>query len=285
MDAAGSILTPGDTGEIVIRGANITAGYESNPEANGQAFVHGWFRTGDQGRMDQDGYLYITGRLKEIINRGGEKVSPREVDEALLDHYDVLQAVTFAVPHDSLGEDVAAAVIMKTNTAVTANELRQSLFGRLAEFKIPSTVLIIDEIPKGPTGKVQRIRLADKLAPYFRQAYAVPRDTVEEVLMAIFEEILGNEGFGIHDNFFNLGGDSLSGSQVIAQAHSLFQCELPITILFRFPSVAELAKEISQHISPERLALMTEMLSNIDALSDEEGHRHPPSHTGHWPRD
>lgn len=270
MNDSSALLTAGLTGEIVIRGDNVTAGYENNPQANAGAFTNSWFRTGDQGRMDEDGYLYITGRLKEIINRGGEKVSPREVDEALLDHPDVLQAVAFALPHVSLGEDVAAAVVLKAGSSLSSEELRQGLFGHLAEFKIPNTILIVDEIPKGATGKIQRIGLADKLAPYFRQAYAAPRDAVEEVLIAIFEEVLDKEGFGIHDNFFNLGGDSLGGSRVITQVHNLFQCELPVTALFRYPSVAELAKEISQHISAERLALMSEMLSDINALSDEE---------------
>lgn len=270
MNEAGLLLAAGEMGEIVIRGDNVTKGYENNPVANSCAFTNDWFRTGDQGRIDEEGYLYITGRLKEIINRGGEKVSPREVDEALLDHPDVLQAVAFAVPHDSLGEDVAAAVVLKADSFLSSKELRQGLFGRLAEFKIPNMVLIIDEIPKGPTGKVQRIGLAEKLASCFGQAYASPRDVVEEMLIAIFEEILAKDGFGIADNFFNLGGDSLSGSRVIAIIRNLFLCELPITALFRHPTVAQLSGEIRQHISPQQLALMAEMLYGIEALSDEE---------------
>jgi len=273
MDETGLLLAKGEIGEIVIRGDNVTKGYENNPVANSCAFINDWFRTGDQGRIDEEGYLYITGRLKEIINRGGEKVSPREVDEALLAHPDVLQAAAFAVPHDSLGEDVAAAVVLKVGSSLSSKELRQGLFGRLAEFKIPNMVLIIDEIPKGPTGKVQRIGLAKKLASCFRQAYAAPRDVVEEMLIAIFEEILAKDGFGIDDNFFNLGGDSLSGSRVIAQVRNLFQCELPITALFSHPTVAELSGEISQHMSPQQLALMAEMLSGIESLSDEEASR------------
>ena len=154
---------PGQTGEIVIRGANVTAGYEANDKANAEAFTHGWFRTGDQGMMDDEAYLSITGRLKEIINRGGEKISPREVDEVLMDHAAVAQVVTFAVPHTMLGEDVAAAVVLRENQACTESELRDFARGRLAEFKVPRKILFLAEIPKGATGKMVRIGLAEKL--------------------------------------------------------------------------------------------------------------------------
>lgn len=163
MDEAGTILPQGDTGEIVIRGDNVTSGYAKNPTANESSFTNGWFRTGDQGRLDEDGYLYITGRLKEIINRGGEKISPREVDEALLDHPSVAQAVVFGMPHPKLGEEIAAAVVLKENGGVTEKELRAFVSERLADFKTPRKIVILDEIPKGPTGKIQRIGLAAKL--------------------------------------------------------------------------------------------------------------------------
>ena len=163
MDTDGNLLPRGATGEIVIRGESVTAGYEANPKANAEAFVNGWFRTGDQGTMDADGYVSITGRLKEIINRGGEKVSPREVDEVLMDHPAVAQVVTFAVPHDKLGEDVAAAVVLREGAQATEKELREFVAQRLADFKVPRKVLLLDEIPKGATGKLQRIGLAQKL--------------------------------------------------------------------------------------------------------------------------
>ena len=124
MDEGGKLLGAGEIGEIVIRGDNVTAGYENNPSANAGGFFNGWFRTGDQGVIDADGYISLTGRLKEIINRGGEKISPREVDEALMDHPAVLQVVTFAVPHDKLGEDVAAAVVLREGATATEQELR-----------------------------------------------------------------------------------------------------------------------------------------------------------------
>jgi len=163
MDEAGNLLPAGTVGEVVIRGENVTPGYENNPKANAEGFTNGWFRTGDQGVMDADGYLTITGRLKEIINRGGEKVSPREVDEVLMDHPAVAQVVTFAIPHDKLGEEVGAAVVLREGTSLTEKELREFAAKRLADFKVPRKVLFLAEIPKGATGKLQRIGLAAKL--------------------------------------------------------------------------------------------------------------------------
>ncbi|MCR4300651.1 MAG: acyl--CoA ligase [Sulfuricaulis sp.] len=163
MDESGKLLGSNATGEIVIRGANVTTGYENNPSANAENFTNGWFRTGDQGVIDAQGYLSITGRLKEIINRGGEKISPREVDEVLMDHPAVQQVVTFAMPHAKLGEDVAAAVVLREGKSADEKEIREFAAKRLADFKVPRKILILDEIPKGATGKLQRIGLAQKL--------------------------------------------------------------------------------------------------------------------------
>jgi acyl-CoA synthetase (AMP-forming)/AMP-acid ligase II len=159
----GVLLPRGQTGEIVIRGANVTAGYENNPKANEEGFLDSWFRTGDQGVMDDEGYLSITGRLKEIINRGGEKVSPREVDEVLMDHPAVAQVVCFGMPHPKLGEEVAAVVVLKEGVAATERELQDFVGRRVADYKVPKKILFMDEIPKGATGKLQRIGLAQKL--------------------------------------------------------------------------------------------------------------------------
>jgi acyl-CoA synthetase (AMP-forming)/AMP-acid ligase II len=163
MDEAGARLPAGSIGEIVIRGPNVTAGYQSNPEANAAAYTDGWFRTGDQGVLDGNGYLRLTDRLKEIINRGGEKISPREVDEIILDHPDIAQVVTFSVPHDKLGEDIAAAVVLNDGAALAEKELQSFIAERLADFKVPHIILFVDEIPKGATGKLARIGLAEKL--------------------------------------------------------------------------------------------------------------------------
>lgn len=160
-------LLQGGTGEVVIAGPNVTPGYEGNPEANAKAFFEAdglrWFRTGDQGALDAEGYLTLTGRLKEIINRGGEKISPLEVDGVLMDHPAVQQVVTFAMPHASLGEEVAAAVVLRDGQSADEAALRAFAATRLAGFKVPRRVVILPEIPKGATGKLQRIGLAQKL--------------------------------------------------------------------------------------------------------------------------
>ncbi len=163
MDTAGRLLPVGETGEVVIRGPNVTSGYRNNETANATAYTKGWFRTGDQGVLDAEGYLRLTGRLKEIINRGGEKISPREVDEVLLDHPAVAQVVTFAIPHAKLGEDVAAAIVLEDAAEVDEREIRDFVAGRLIDFKVPRKILFLEAIPKGPTGKLQRIGLAEKL--------------------------------------------------------------------------------------------------------------------------
>ena len=163
MDSNGRMLPDGERGEVVIKGKNVVAGYENNPDANAKAFIDGWFRTGDEGYIDEDGYLFLTGRLKEIINRGGEKISPREVDEALLGLPEIAEAVAFALPHEKLGEDVAVAIVLAEGASVTERDVRQFAADRLADYKVPSKVVIVDEIPKGPTGKVQRVSLAKQL--------------------------------------------------------------------------------------------------------------------------
>jgi oxalate---CoA ligase len=163
MGEDGTLLPRGEVGEIVIRGPSVTAGYESNPKANAEAFTHGWFRTGDQGVIDTDGYVSLTGRLKEIINRGGEKISPREVDEILMDHPAVAQVVCFGMPHPKLGEEVAAVVVLRESPSATERELQEFVARRAADFKVPKKILFMSEIPKGATGKLQRIGLAAKL--------------------------------------------------------------------------------------------------------------------------
>jgi acyl-CoA synthetase (AMP-forming)/AMP-acid ligase II len=164
MDAAGNLLKTGERGEVVIRGANVIQGYENNPEANATSFTNGWFRTGDQGYLDQDGYLLLTGRLKEMINRGGEKISPREIDEALLSHRAVDQAVAFGVPHPGWGEEVAAAVVLKADTTASEAELIAHCRERLADFKRPKQIFITNAIPRTATGKIQRRLVAEAFA-------------------------------------------------------------------------------------------------------------------------
>jgi acyl-CoA synthetase (AMP-forming)/AMP-acid ligase II len=161
MDDDGNLLPQGGLGEVVVKGPNVIDGYENNPEANATAFVNGWFRTGDQGQIDADGYLSLTGRLKELINRGGEKISPLEIDDVLLRHPAIGEAVAFAVPHATLGEEVHAAVVLKGDA--TERELRAYCAERLAEYKVPRRFHMLEAIPRGATGKLQRINMAKLL--------------------------------------------------------------------------------------------------------------------------
>jgi acyl-CoA synthetase (AMP-forming)/AMP-acid ligase II len=163
MSDAGDVLKANEIGEVVIRGRNVTAGYANNPDANTQAWTDGWFRTGDQGYIDEAGYLRLTGRLKEMINRGGEKITPLEIEVALLDHPAVAQAVVFAMPHPLLGEEVAAAIVLHEELSADEPELREFVSARLAQFKVPRKIVFLETIPKGPTGKLQRIGLAKVL--------------------------------------------------------------------------------------------------------------------------
>ncbi len=241
MDPSQRMLAPGETGEIVIRGDTVTAGYASPREANADAFADGWFRTGDLGYVDEAGYLHLTGRLKEVINRAGEKVSPAEIDAALLEHADVRLAVAFGVAHPTMGEDIAAAVVLKDGATASAADLRAFLFGRLAEFKIPSQVVVADTIPVGVTGKIVRASLEAHLASLLRPAFVAPRDAAEREVAVLFRDVLGVAEIGAFDNFFALGGDSLRGFQLLSRIRNQWHVDVPILELFKEPTVARLA--------------------------------------------
>ncbi|MDZ7638928.1 MAG: non-ribosomal peptide synthetase [Bryobacterales bacterium] len=231
LDEGGSLLGSGEEGEVAIRGMNVTGGYESNAAANAQAFTNGWFRTGDLGYLDPEGYLFLTGRLKEIINRGGEKIAPKEIDNCLMQHPAVAQAVAFAVPHTSLGQDVAAAVVLHVGAVASPAELQRFAAASLASFKVPNRILIVDGIPKGPTGKLQRIGLAEQLGLFDKEGHALtsvapyvaPRNAAEERLAAIWAGVLNVERVGIHDDFSQSGGDSLLAAALLTQVSAAFE--------------------------------------------------------------
>ena len=162
MDASGNLLKAGEKGEVVIRGANVIKGYENNPDANASSFVNGWFRTGDQGVLDEQGYLTLTGRLKEMINRGGEKIAPREIDEVLLGHPSVAEAVAFGTAHPTWGEEVAACVVLKADAPpATDAEIIAYCKERMADFKRPKQIHITTAIPRTGTGKISRKTVAE----------------------------------------------------------------------------------------------------------------------------
>jgi acyl-CoA synthetase (AMP-forming)/AMP-acid ligase II len=252
MDERGALVPRGQRGQVVVRGASVMSGYDGNQVATQAAFAGDWFKTGDLGFFDDDGYLFLVGRIGEIINRGGEKVAPQEVDEVLLEHPAVAEAVTFSVPHSTLGEDVTSAVVLRPDAVATAKDIRQFAIGRIADFKVPRQILILREIPKGHTGKVQRIGLAAKLgvetSTALPPAFVAPRTALEKVLAKHWAEILQVEQIGIHDDFFASGGDSLLATDVLAHVYSVTQVELEISQFFEASTVAEVAHHLERLI-------------------------------------
>jgi acyl-CoA synthetase (AMP-forming)/AMP-acid ligase II/acyl carrier protein len=248
MDEAQAFLPAGQTGQVVVRGASVTAGYDGDPMASLTAFAGDWFKTRDLGFFDDDGYLFLVGRSDEVINRGGEKIAPQEVDEVLLEHPAVAETVTFAAPHPTLGEDVASALVLHPHAVATPNDIRQFAIGRIADFKVPRQVLIVDELPKGPTGKVQRVGLAAKLGlssgAAMPRTFVAPRTRLENMLAGCWAEVLEVEQVGIHDDFFVLGGDSLSVAKLVARVYDTMDIEIDVSRFFEAPTIAEMAHHL-----------------------------------------
>jgi acyl-CoA synthetase (AMP-forming)/AMP-acid ligase II len=225
MDSSGALLPANSQGEIVVRGPAVFSGYFDNPEANLAAFRDGWFRTGDMGRLDPDENLFVTGRLREMINRGGEKIVPEEVDAALAAHPAVLEAAAFAFPHPTLGEDVACAVVLRaaTQSQVSIAQLRQFAASRLARFKLPSRVFFVDQIPRGELGKPQRWLLREQFGNQ-RKSPPSPTEVTQHAhddaffrVYEIWTRILERDDLGYDENFFDAGGDSLSAINMLAE--------------------------------------------------------------------
>jgi oxalate---CoA ligase len=249
LDEAGRMLPAGGTGEVAIRGESVFSGYENAPDADVAAFANGWFRTGDEGSLDDEGYLFLRGRLKEIINRGGEKVSPLEVESALLSHPEVAETVVFSIPDERLGEEVGAAVVLYAQRKITVRELQEFVASSLADFKVPRAIVVVEEIPKGATGKLQRIGLADQLGLTGAEtpepvAHTTPRTPLEEELAGVWAATLGISRVGVEDDFFSLGGDSILGADVLARVGERYGRDLPLSTLLWAPTVAALAKAL-----------------------------------------
>ena len=281
MDEMGNFLATGEIGEIVIRGGNVTQGYASNPEANAKAFTNGWFRTGDQGSFDADGYLTIRGRIKELINRGGEKIAPREIDEVLLTHPAIAQAVAFAIPHPQLGEEVGVAVVLKEGKTVTEEALQTFVSESLAEFKVPRRVVFVETIPKGATGKLQRIGLADKLGvsflanqpekTEFAEESSTEATSLESVIARIWAEILNLENVRITDNFYALGGQSLEAVKIVNEIEELFAVKLPLLAISNAPTVTQLATLMKQRSQQEvQLETLAQQILDVAGMEEEE---------------
>jgi acyl-CoA synthetase (AMP-forming)/AMP-acid ligase II/acyl carrier protein len=259
-DALGRFLPFNKVGEVVIRGPNVTQAYHGLEDQSGYFFGDGWFRTGDQGYMDEDGYLFLTGRLKEIINRGGETLAPREIDEALLEHPGVRQAVAFSVPDEQLGEEVAAAVVPEEGTQLEEAELQNFLLPRLSWARIPKRVLILGEIPKGPTGKLQRIGLAEKLGltsvrknpGEAKSAEAVGRAETVERVAALWREVLQLEEVDPDSPFLEVGGDSVTATSLVLRVEEEFSVELPLLSFFDAATVRRQAELLDGLLAQDR---------------------------------
>ena len=251
MDPEGRQLAAGERGEIALRGPTITRGYDNDVAATKFSFRDGWFRTGDLGYLDRDGYLFIVGRIKEVIKRGGQQVAPAEVEEALLGHADVVEAVAFSVPHDRLGEDVAAAVVLRPGAELSAEKLRNFARERLARFKVPGLIRIVPEIPKSSSGKVRRGDLAAALSiamPGTRTKTggktALPCSDLERGLATIWADLLHVHEVGPDQDVFALGADSLTLTQMLSRLRTGFGVDFSIKDIFDAPTVATLAARI-----------------------------------------
>ncbi len=279
MASDGAVLPPCAVGEVCISGDRVMKGYKNNPEANRAAYFGPWLRTGDQGWLDEDGYLFITGRLKELINKGGQKIAPGEVEEELLRHPDVDQAAVYAMPHPSLGEDVAACVVPRRGASPDPYELRFFVAERLAAFKVPSQIVVVSEIPKGPTGKVSRIGLYEKIKAMpvavfakkqFEDAAGLGMEILDERLqrmLDLWRELFGAQ-YGLEDDFFESGGHSLLSIRLMARVEEEFGVRIPGTFLYQYGTPAALydyAKKQLVENSPRSLQ------RDIEVVTVKEG--------------
>jgi acyl-CoA synthetase (AMP-forming)/AMP-acid ligase II len=246
VDEGGADVGPGATGEVVVRGPGVMSGYEGDPEANRTAFRDGWLRTGDLGYRDGDGYLFLVGRVKELVDRGGFKVSPAEVDAALMRHPDVAEAAAFGVPHPRLGEDLAMAVVVRAGRTVSPQQLREFALSELAPHKVPTSFVFVAALPRNARRKVDRAALARDHATAARDEFVAPRTAEEALVVASFAAVLGIDRVGVGDNFFALGGDSLRGAQAIARIGDALGLDLAVSNLFRWPVAGDLAAAIAQ---------------------------------------
>jgi acyl-CoA synthetase (AMP-forming)/AMP-acid ligase II len=269
LDDAGLAVAAGMVGNVVIEGGGVTAGYLENPQANAEAFQEGGFWTGDLGHLDREGYLTLTGRRKEIVNRGGQKISPREVDEALLEIEGVTDAVAFAQPHASLGEDLVAAVCLAAGCTLTPDAIRAQLFSQLIDYKIPSQIVVVERIPVGATGKRQRLQMWQALGGRFASSFKAPETAVEIILCEFTAEVLDLGRIGLEDNFFNCGGNSILGVKLSVTLGELLGCYIPPTMIFRHPTLGGLADYVTGLLSAQELAELEQAVRDLPEVEPE----------------
>ncbi|MEY3395630.1 MAG: hypothetical protein RL346_1866 [Verrucomicrobiota bacterium] len=248
LDSDHNEVPRGVTGEIAIRGENVFLGYEDEDEENKKRFHNGWFLTGDLGFLDEDDHLFLAGRSKQLINRGGEKINPVEVEDVLVRHFAVEDAAVFPIEHRTLGEDVAAAVILKAGTNCTENELRALAAEQLAVFKVPQRIMFIEEFPLTAIGKIDRLELANIAAKkHAAEAASVPTDEIEQQLAEIWAREMDLPAIGLDENFFSAGGDSLMGVRLLLEVEKWLGEPLPSELMFGINSVREMADKIKNH--------------------------------------
>ncbi len=244
----GSIAAPNESGEIHVRGPGLSPGYLGDPPG-ADMFAGGWFRSGDLGRLDEEGYLFLEGRIKEVINRAGEKISPREIEEAVLEHPAVAEAAAFAIPDRRLGETVGLAATLREGKSVADEELREFVASRVSRTKVPRRIIVVPSIPKGPTGKLQRIGLARVLGlegiqpPLPSPARRDP--ATETALAALWRQVLRVPRVTPEDDFFELGGDSLAATELASRAERLTGARLSPAALFNAPTLGAFATLIA----------------------------------------
>jgi acyl-CoA synthetase (AMP-forming)/AMP-acid ligase II/acyl carrier protein len=285
IDEAGNPARTGRSGEVIVRGPGVMAGYQGKPDVNAAAFIGDWLRTGDEGYLDEDGYLFLTGRIKEIINRGGEKISPREIDELALAHPKVLEAACFALPHESLGEEVALAVVAKPieelgagdESELDERELIDHLSQSLAYFKVPRAVYFVDSLPKTASGKLRRFELAAELGERTASRrdveWVAPTGSKAIAIAGIWERVLSVSPIGMHDNFFDLGGDSLKAATFSEVLESETGYTMQVASLYDAPTVAELEAQLEEAEGTAQSPLASgskeiEMSGEVDHLGD-----------------
>lgn len=270
VDETGTFLPPDQTGEIVVKGDSVPPGSVVHPALRRNAFIHGWYRTGDLGRLDTDGYLYLSGRSHDVIHRGEHRILPREVEAVLLTHPSIAEATCFPRPHPTLGEDLIAAVVLREGVAATEKGIRAFAFDRLPHPKVPSRILILDQLPQGPSGKVQRHTLAQRLANHFHARPVAPRDDLEGLVAEIWTDVLESQAIGVNDDFFGLGGDSVRAARIVTRINDLFQLALPVTALFRHPTVSQFTDELKRLTHPALLETIAQNVHDLGALSHQD---------------
>lgn len=272
VDDLGNRVPQGQVGQVVVRGENVMEGYEGISNVDNKTFLSGWLCTGDQGYLDKDGYLFLTGRLKEMINRGGEKITPLEIDRLLEVDYRIKEAAAFSFDHVSLGEEVAVAVVLEPGCSLSEREVVQLVGSKLASFKVPKKVLFVDQLPRNRGGKLKRFQLSELINNKAEQASATSaQDQLSPLgkkLYAIWCRSLGLESLSVDDSFFELGGDSLKAVSLSAELEKTFRVPLDIAALFDHQSLKEFEPYLQSKLNESGATVEDDTASELGLPED-----------------